>query len=103
MHRSCHASTNPLRALLTFGVEAGLQTGNLQVPWPEESNCPVAGLPASLQCAPTRLAAENLPAESLPPQGVDVTGNTVIDALLWTVAKERHQMIPVRAGLATTA
>lgn len=70
-------------------VEAGLRTGNLLSPWPEEFNRRVAGLTASVHCAPTRKAAENLLAERVDPQKVHVTGNTVIDALLWTVDRER--------------
>ena len=70
-------------------VEAGLRTGNLLSPWPEEFNRRVAGLTASVHCAPTRRAADNLFAEGVDSQKVHVTGNTVIDALLWTVDQER--------------
>ena len=63
-------------------VEAGLRTGNLQAPWPEELNRRVAGIVAALHCAPTRRSADNLLAEGVPPVAVHVTGNTVIDALL---------------------
>ncbi len=70
-------------------VEAGLRTGDLQSPWPEEFNRRVAGLTASLHCAPTRQAADNLLAEQVPADQVAVTGNTVIDSLLWTVERER--------------
>jgi len=70
-------------------VEAGLRTGNLQAPWPEELNRRIADLTAALCCAPTRRAAENLAAEGVAPERIDVTGNTVIDALLETVGRER--------------
>ena len=70
-------------------VEAGLRTGDLQSPWPEEFNRRVAGLTAALHCAPTQPAANNLLAEGVPPDAIHVTGNTVIDALLWTVERER--------------
>jgi UDP-N-acetylglucosamine 2-epimerase (non-hydrolysing) len=70
-------------------VEAGLRTGNMQSPWPEEFNRRVAGLVTSLHCAPTQLAAENLFREGVPRRQVHVTGNTVIDALLWTIQRER--------------
>jgi UDP-N-acetylglucosamine 2-epimerase (non-hydrolysing) len=72
-------------------VEAGLRTGDLSAPWPEEFNRRVAAISASLHCAPTRRAADNLHREGVPPGMVHVTGNTVIDALLWTVARERRR------------
>ncbi len=70
-------------------VEAGLRTGNLQAPWPEELNRRVASLATTLHCAPTQGAANNLLAEGVPADQVHVTGNTVIDALLATVEGER--------------
>ena len=70
-------------------VEAGLRTGNLQAPWPEEMNRRVAGIVAALHCAPTQRSANNLLSEGTPAANVHVTGNTVIDALLWTVQRER--------------
>jgi len=77
-------------------VEAGLRTGNLQAPWPEELNRRIAGMTTALHCAPTRRAAKNLLAEKVRPETIHVTGNTVIDALLWTVARERGQDRPWR-------
>ena len=70
-------------------VEAGLRTGNLQAPWPEEFNRRVAGMVATLHCAPTRRAADALLAEGVSPERVRVTGNTVIDALQETLRRER--------------
>jgi UDP-N-acetylglucosamine 2-epimerase (non-hydrolysing) len=70
-------------------VEAGLRTGNLQTPWPEELNRRVATLAATLHCAPTERAAAALRAEGVPAERVHVTGNTVIDALLDTVTQVR--------------
>ncbi|MBM4035758.1 MAG: UDP-N-acetylglucosamine 2-epimerase (non-hydrolyzing) [Planctomycetes bacterium] len=70
-------------------VEAGLRTGNLRAPWPEELNRRVVSLSAATHFAPTRRAADALLAEGIPPATVHVTGNTVIDALLWTVKRER--------------
>lgn len=70
-------------------VEAGLRSGNLQAPWPEELNRRVITLAGTLHCAPTRRAAENLLAEGVPSAAVHVTGNTVLDALHWTLARER--------------
>lgn len=71
-------------------VEAGLRTYDLHAPWPEEWNRRVADLTASLYCAPTQQAAQNLLAEGIPQRRVHVTGNTVIDALLETVRRERQ-------------
>ncbi len=70
-------------------VEAGLRTGNLQAPWPEELNRRIAGITTALHCAPTARAADNLLGEGVPADTVAVTGNTVIDALLWAVNRER--------------
>ena len=70
-------------------VEAGLRTGNLQAPWPEELNRRVADIVTALHCAPTRRAADALLAEGAPSRTVHVTGNTVIDALLQTLRRER--------------
>lgn len=62
-------------------VEAGLRTGDMQSPWPEEANRRLTAPLASLHFSPTRTAAENLAREGIH-EGVSVTGNTVIDALL---------------------
>lgn len=63
-------------------VEAGLRTGNLWSPWPEELNRRLTGLVSQLHFAPTTTSAANLLAEKVPEASVTVTGNTVIDALL---------------------
>jgi UDP-N-acetylglucosamine 2-epimerase len=70
-------------------VEAGLRTGDLSAPWPEELNRRITSLVAALHCAPTARAAAALRAEGHPPHSIHVTGNTVIDALLATLEKER--------------
>jgi UDP-N-acetylglucosamine 2-epimerase (non-hydrolysing) len=63
-------------------VEAGLRTGNLLSPWPEEANRKLTGALASLHFAPTERARRNLLSESVSDASIAVTGNTVIDALL---------------------
>ena len=68
-------------------VEAGLRTGNLHQPFPEEFNRVVAGRIAALNFAPTAGARDNLLREGADPASVFVTGNTVIDALLWTAER----------------
>jgi UDP-N-acetylglucosamine 2-epimerase (non-hydrolysing) len=64
-------------------VEAGLRTGDLTAPFPEEANRVLADKLCRLHFAPTPRSADNLRAEGLPAAGISVTGNTVIDALLW--------------------
>ena len=68
-------------------VEAGLRSGNIYHPWPEEVNRKVAGAVADLHFAPTETAAAALRAENVPAERIYVTGNTVIDALLATKAR----------------
>jgi len=67
-------------------VEAGLRTGNMQSPWPEEANRRLTSPLASLHFAPTDNSAANLAAENIR-DGVHVTGNTVVDALLDVVRR----------------
>ncbi|SNS27632.1 non-hydrolyzing UDP-N-acetylglucosamine 2-epimerase [Sphingopyxis indica] len=68
-------------------VEAGLRSGNIYHPWPEEVNRKVAGAVADLHFAPTETAAAALRGENVPADRIHVTGNTVIDALLATQAR----------------
>jgi UDP-N-acetylglucosamine 2-epimerase (non-hydrolysing) len=68
-------------------VEAGLRTGNILSPWPEEVNRKVAGAITRLHFAPTERSKQNLTAENVSENQIFVTGNTVIDALLDVVGK----------------
>jgi UDP-N-acetylglucosamine 2-epimerase (non-hydrolysing) len=68
-------------------VEAGLRTGNLLAPWPEEANRKLTGALAMHHFAPTDAARDNLLREGVAAQSIVVTGNTVIDALLWVHGK----------------
>ncbi|MCG7545312.1 UDP-N-acetylglucosamine 2-epimerase (non-hydrolyzing) [Pseudoalteromonas sp. MM17-2] len=68
-------------------VEAGLRTGNLYSPWPEEANRKLTGALTQLHFAPTDTSKNNLLKENIDPSNVHVTGNTVIDALLDVVDK----------------
>jgi len=63
-------------------VEAGLRTGDIYSPWPEEMNRRLTGSLAEIHFAPTERAKQNLLAEGVPGNRVHVTGNTVIDALV---------------------
>ena len=67
-------------------VEAGLRSGNIYHPWPEEVNRKVIGAIAALHFAPTATSAAALAKENVPTARVHVTGNTVIDALHWVSA-----------------
>ncbi|RNL56694.1 non-hydrolyzing UDP-N-acetylglucosamine 2-epimerase [Arthrobacter oryzae] len=69
-------------------VEAGLRSGDMLSPFPEEANRKITSQIASLHLAPTRTSKANLLAENVPAADIVVTGNTVIDALLTTVTKE---------------
>jgi UDP-N-acetylglucosamine 2-epimerase (non-hydrolysing) len=68
-------------------VEAGLRSGNIYHPWPEEVNRKIIGSIASLHFAPTGVSEAALLAENVDPARVHVTGNTVIDALHWVTAR----------------
>ncbi len=63
-------------------VEAGLRTGDLYSPWPEEANRQLTGVLANYHFAPTQSSYDNLIKENANPVTIVVTGNTVIDALL---------------------
>ncbi len=78
-------------------VEAGLRSFDRFAPFPEEVNRRVAGVAADLHFAPTPQARENLLAEHVPEEDVLVTGNTVIDALLWMAEAVRRQKPPLPA------
>jgi len=72
-------------------VEAGLRTGNLQSPWPEEANRVLTTRLASLHFAPTTTSRDNLLKEGVPSKQIFVTGNTVIDALFLALDKVKKQ------------
>lgn len=80
-------------------VEAGLRTGDLGAPWPEEGNRKLIAAISALHCAPTERAREALLAENVAPDTVHVTGNTVVDALLWV----RDKLPRLAAGNADLA
>lgn len=71
-------------------VEAGLRTGNIYSPFPEEMNRKLTGAMASIHFAPTPTAKQNLLQEHVAPEKIYITGNTVIDALMTTVDGEYH-------------
>lgn len=71
-------------------VEAGLRTGNIYSPWPEEMNRLMTGRIATYHFAPTMLAKSNLMRENVSEERILVTGNTVIDALYMVVDKIKN-------------
>jgi UDP-N-acetylglucosamine 2-epimerase (non-hydrolysing) len=75
-------------------VEAGLRTYNLSSPYPEELNRQLTSKIARYHFAPTVSSQQNLLQEHIPAENIIVTGNTVIDALLWVLA--RIQTVPQR-------
>ena len=81
------ALTAYYRKIPVAHVEAGLRSGNIYHPWPEEVNRKVVGAIADLHFAPTDTARDALIAENVPAQRIHVTGNTVIDALIETRAR----------------
>ncbi|HVR89792.1 MAG TPA: UDP-N-acetylglucosamine 2-epimerase (non-hydrolyzing) [Novosphingobium sp.] len=83
----CGALAAYYRKIPVDHVEAGLRSGDIYQPWPEEVNRKVIGTIASLHFAPTEVSAAALVAENVDPARVYVTGNTVIDALHWVSAK----------------
>jgi len=68
-------------------VEAGLRTGNIYSPWPEEANRKLTSAITNYHFAPTAGSKDNLLNEGVPEDEITVTGNTVIDALFWVREK----------------
>ncbi len=71
-------------------VEAGLRTHNKWAPFPEEINRQLTGRLTDIHFAPTQRARQNLLDENVPDTAIRVTGNTVIDSLLWATEKLNH-------------
>lgn len=84
-------------------VEAGLRTGNLRDPFPEEFNRLVCGHLAHLHCAPTQSARQNLINEGIADHSILLSGNTVIDALLTTAGNEPNGLDPTKKLIVMTA
>lgn len=80
-------------------VEAGLRSGDLRRPFPEEGFRRLTGVLAGLHFAPTAGARENLLAEGIPDAHIHVTGNTVVDALHHVVGADRAPRDPILARL----
>jgi len=74
-------------------IEAGLRSGNLFSPYPEEMNRRVSSIVATRHCAPTQRAVDALLAEKVSSAAIRLTGNTVIDALMYSVERERKNAV----------
>lgn len=95
----CGALAAYYRKIPVAHVEAGLRSGNIHHPWPEEVNRKIIGSFAALHFAPTETAAAALLRENVDPDKVHVTGNTVIDALYWITARIAED-VTLSGGLA---
>ncbi len=84
-------------------VEAGLRTGDIWSPFPEEVNRRLASPIVSLHFAPTLSAKEALLREGVTEESIEVTGNTVVDALLMEVAKQREPKVREEIGASLSA
>lgn len=77
-------------------VEAGLRTGNMQSPWPEEMNRRLIAPLCRWHFSPTEWSRDNLVREQIPANHCYVTGNTVVDALLWTRSRLQQRGLVFR-------
>ncbi len=74
-------------------VEAGLRTGNIYSPWPEEANRKLTSVITDYHFAPTLSSKNNLLSEGVSENKITVTGNTVIDSLFWVKEKLKQQTL----------
>lgn len=86
----CGAIASFYRGIPVGHVEAGLRTGDLSAPFPEEANRVLASRVTSLHFAPTDGARKNLLEERVSEDRIQVTGNTVIDSLFLEVDRQKH-------------
>ncbi len=91
------------RGIPVVHLEAGLRSGDISSPFPEEANRKLTTQLAALHLAPTATSRANLETETVPAEDIVVTGNTVIDALLMTVDKQPPFTDPALEALATSA
>lgn len=80
-----------LNKIPVFHIEAGLRSGNLAQPWPEEFNRKVTAQATRLHFAPTRRAQDNLLRENFDPNTIFVVGNTVVDSLNYALSTIQRQ------------
>ncbi|MEX3551290.1 UDP-N-acetylglucosamine 2-epimerase (non-hydrolyzing) [Corynebacterium sp. LK2537] len=90
------------RGVKVIHLEAGLRTGDISSPFPEEANRRIIGQVAALHLAPTEGAMENLRKENFRSKDIVVTGNTVIDALLEAAGWDTEFVDPALQAAAAT-
>lgn len=90
------------RQIPVVHLEAGLRSGNIHSPFPEEANRKITSQVTSLHLAPTPTSRENLLREAIDASTIVVTGNTVIDALLHTVSQDIPISDPALAQLVSS-
>lgn len=74
-------------------LEAGLRSGDMQKPWPEEANRRLLSVLSAHHFAPTEMDAENLRRENIPTTNIHVVGNTVVDALCYIQEKIANDIV----------
>ncbi|MCF2570859.1 non-hydrolyzing UDP-N-acetylglucosamine 2-epimerase [Brevibacterium sp. UCMA 11754] len=82
------------REIPVVHLEAGLRSGDIDSPFPEEANRKIVSQIARMHLAPTRVSRSNLLADGVPDENIHVIGNTVIDALHWAVARAVEFTVP---------
>ncbi|QDW64841.1 non-hydrolyzing UDP-N-acetylglucosamine 2-epimerase [Oerskovia sp. KBS0722] len=90
------------RQIPVIHLEAGLRSGDISSPFPEEANRRITTQIAALHLAPTEVSRANLLAEGVDDSTIVVTGNTVIDALLYTLEKRPPIADPLLAAVLAT-
>ena len=95
------ATAGFMRRIPVAHVEAGLRTGDIQSPWPEEFNRRLIALATNLHFPPTAQARDNLLLEGVREDRIVTVGNTVIDALLYAREKVRSGYTPINGQLAS--
>lgn len=89
------------RGIPVVHLEAGLRSGDINSPFPEEANRKIVSQIASIHLSPTEVSRTNLLAEGVSDESIHVIGNTVIDALHWAVARPTRNPIPKLDGIDT--
>ncbi|WP_432791708.1 UDP-N-acetylglucosamine 2-epimerase (non-hydrolyzing) [Brevibacterium sp. K11IcPPYGO002] len=87
------------REIPVVHLEAGLRSGDINSPFPEEANRKIVSQIARVHLAPTMVSRSNLLADGVPDENIHVIGNTVIDALHWAVERPSKNSIPGLADL----
>lgn len=87
------------RGIPVVHLEAGLRSGDIMSPFPEEANRKIVSQIARIHLAPTEVSRSNLLADGVPDEDIHIIGNTVIDALRWAVTRPTRFTDPKLQGL----